>query len=90
MKFYSIKNKFNKEFNTPFPAASDAEAVYNCRMIVNQRKDIIAADYALFFVGEFNHKIGDFIVQDHSEDVFPYLVCQDLSTLLVKEGGVNE
>ena len=86
MKFYSMKNKFQDTFNTPFPASNDAEAIYQIRLVINQKRepDIIAEDFALHRIGEFDPDLGKFN-NDHE------VLISDCSSLRVKkEGVVNE
>ena len=92
MKFYSMKNKFQDKFNTPFPADNDAQAIYQIRIVINQKKEpeIIADDFALYFVGEFNEDRGNYDV--YLDPELPVCLIEDCSTLkLKKEGGaMNE
>lgn len=101
MKFYSMKNKFQDTFNTPFPASNDAEAIYQIRIVINQKREpeIIAEDFSLFYVGEFNDS-GIFKTEglnavespvDGTILYEPICLVEDCSTLRVKkEGVVNE
>lgn len=81
MRFYSMKNKFNDTFNNPFPCENDKLAVYQIRMVINQKKEpeVIASDYSLFYVGEFDEQVGTFV------PVTPLELVSDCSKLLVKE-----
>ena len=95
MKFYSMKNKFQDTFNTPFPASNDAEAIYQIRIVINQKREpeIIAEDFGLYCVGEFCPELGTFkyIYDSNDHSAFPICLVEDCSTLRVKkEGVVNE
>lgn len=84
MKFYSILNKFSNTFNAPFPCENDSKAVYQVRQMVNGQANppIIAEDFALYSVGEFDETSGCFT---HCESVE---LIADLSALIRKK--VNE
>lgn len=84
MRYYALKNKFNETFNTPFPCENDKLAVYQLRMILNQKNkepSVIASDFSFYYVGEFDFEVGTFA------PVSPLELVSDCSTLIVKEGA---
>ena len=87
MRFYSMKNRYSDTFNTPFPASTDAEAIYQIRLVINQKREpeIIAEDFGLYFVGEFLHEEGVFSVEANIS--CPICLVEDCSTLRVKKEG---
>lgn len=91
MRFYSMKNRYADTFNTPFPASSDAEAIYQIRMVINQKRDpeIIAEDFSLYCVGEFCSDSGCFRYPSDLDDGVCCNVClvSDCSVLRVKKEG---
>lgn len=86
MKFYSMRNKFQNKFNTPFPCSNDQEAIYQIRLVINQKREpqVIASDFALYYIGEFNEDLGNFVI--YLDPELPVCLIEDCSTLLVKEG----
>lgn len=91
MRFYSMKNRYADTFNTPFPASTDAEAIYQIRLVINQKREpeIIAEDFGLYFVGEFDHVVGTYYAKDYlNNGIFePVCLIEDCSTLRVKKEG---
>ena len=80
-----MKNRYADTFNTPFPASTDAEAIYQIRLVINQKREpeIIAEDFGLYYVGTFNHDLGCFA----DETECPFCLVEDCSTLRVKKEG---
>ena len=70
---------------SPFPASNDQEAIYQIRLVINQKREpeIIAEDFALYFVGEYLHEEGIFSVEANIK--CPVCLIEDCSSLLVQK-----